>query len=152
LQTRNNGERRVLTCAKMRTVSNPVIWIFAGLQRSIKIWRRRDRAGRATMEFEANCRNWDGIGQGSRKFWSPLRDWDTGILWKPGQRFRVTCRGSKHFRRRGMVLKVSRRRLTVEFGDDEPGCFVVRSMVVHFPPAWAWSPVCHEANRRLSWG
>jgi hypothetical protein len=146
----------VVPCARMRTVSNPAIWIFAGLRRPKRIWRRRDGAGRhitrATMEFEANRRNWDGIGKGDRKFWSPIRDWDTAILWKPGQRFWVMCRRSKHFRRIGTVLKVSRRRLTVEFGDDEPGCFAVRSMVVHFPPSWAWSSVCHEAKRRLSWG
>jgi hypothetical protein len=105
-----------------------------------------------TMEFEANRRNWDGIAHGDAKFWSPLRDWDTGDVWEPGQRFRVTCRRSKHFRRRGTVLKVARRWLTVEFGDGQPGCFVVRYMVVHFPPAWALSSVCHEANHRLSWG
>jgi hypothetical protein len=87
------------------------------------------------MEFEANRRNWDGIGLGDAKFWSPLQDWDTGDVWTPGQRFRVTCRRSKHFKRHGTVLKVLRRRLTVEFSDDQPGCFVVRYMVVHFPPA-----------------
>jgi hypothetical protein len=106
----------------------------------------------ATMEFKVNGRSWDGIGHGDARFWSPLQDWDTGDVWEPGQRLRVTCRRSKHFRRRDTVLKLAKRRLTVEIGDGQPGCFVVRDMLVHFPPAWALSSVCHEANHILSWG
>jgi hypothetical protein len=59
------------------------------------------------------------------------------VTWATGQRIRVTCPKSKHYRRYAVVTAVLRLRLAVTFEDGRPGKFIdkSRAAIVDRPPS-----------------